>query len=88
MFFNNCIEKNQNQTHFEEGTSESLYYLALISPCIYATMSIIKKLQYNFPKMRGGVEGRLDFFRKFIRFGSVTLPLPVPFPNPSKICKI
>ena len=22
MFFNNCIEKNQNKTHFEEGTSE------------------------------------------------------------------
>ena len=25
--------------------------------------------------MRGGVEGRLEFFRKFIRFCSVTLPL-------------
>ena len=24
VFFNNCIEKNQNKTHFEEGTSESL----------------------------------------------------------------
>ena len=23
MFFNNCIEKNKNKTHFEEGTSES-----------------------------------------------------------------
>ena len=22
-FFNNCIEKNQKKTHFEEGTSES-----------------------------------------------------------------
>ena len=55
MFCNNCIEKNQNQTHFEKGTSESLYYLALIPPCIYAaTISIIKKLQYNFPKMKGG----------------------------------
>ena len=30
MFFNNFIEKNQNQTHFEEGTSESFYYLALV----------------------------------------------------------
>ena len=28
-FFNNCIEKNQNKTHFEEGTSVSLYYLAI-----------------------------------------------------------
>ena len=25
--------------------------------------------------MRGGVEGRLEFFQKFIRFGSATLPL-------------
>ena len=29
-------------------------------------------MQYDFPKMRGGVEGCLEFFRKFIRFGSVT----------------
>ena len=26
-------------------------------------------------RLGGGVEGRLEFFRKFIRFGSVTLPL-------------
>ena len=34
-------------------------------------------MQYNFPKRRGGagVEGRLEFFRKFIRFGGLTLPL-------------
>ena len=25
-----------------------------------------KKLHYNFPEMRGGDEGRLDFFQKFI----------------------
>ena len=36
-----------------------------------------KKLQYDFQKGGGGIEGRLDFLRKFIRFGSVTLPLPV-----------
>ena len=24
FFFNNCIEKHQNKTHFEEGTSQSL----------------------------------------------------------------
>ena len=40
---------------------------------IYATISVIKKLQYNFPKM-GGDEGRLEFFQKFIRIGSATLP--------------
>ena len=43
---------------------------------IYATISVIKKLQHNFLKMRGGgVEGRLEFFRKFIRFGTLTRPL-------------
>ena len=48
------LRKDKNKTHFEEGTSESLYYLAIIPPRIYATISIIKNLQYNFPKMRGG----------------------------------
>ena len=34
-----------------------------------------KKLQYNFPKMRGGgVKGHLEFFRKFIDFGTLTRP--------------
>ena len=36
------------------------YYLAIILPCIYATTSIIKKLEHNFPKMRG-VESRWYF---------------------------
>ena len=34
--------------------------------------------QYNFPKMRGGVKGRLELFRKFIRFGNVLRPLVTP----------
>ena len=34
-----------------------------------------KKLQHNFPKMRGEVEGRLEFFQKIIRFGAAILPL-------------
>ena len=34
-----------------------------------------KNLQHNFPKMRGGVKGRLELFRKFIRFGGGRLPL-------------
>ena len=47
----------------------------------YLTMKLIqsvaslKKLQHNFPKMRG-VKGRLELFRKFIRFGWGRLPLP------------
>ena len=31
-----------------------------------------KKLQYDFPKMRGG---EVELFRKFIRFGGGRLPL-------------
>ena len=34
------------------------------------------KLQYNFTKTRWGIEGHLEFFRKFIWFGSVTHPQP------------
>ena len=36
-----------------------------------------KKLQHNFPKMsgEGGVKGRLELFRKFIRFGRGMRPL-------------
>ena len=35
-----------------------------------------KKLQHNFPKMRGGgVKGRLEIFQNFISFGSLTRPL-------------
>ena len=121
MFFNNCIEKNQNKTHFEEGSSSHTslrdrsryqirwifrkvsnsswspptptsqngphlwqssacisYYLALVPSLIYLTISIIKYLQHNFPKLKGrggGGEGRLDFFRKFTRFGAAILPL-------------
>ena len=36
-----------------------------------------QNLQYNFPKMRGGVKGYLEFFRKFIRSGNLTRPLDV-----------
>ena len=64
MFFNNCIEKNQNKTHFEEGTSESLYYLAIIPPLIYATISVMKNLQHNFPKMRVGGSKPFGIFPK------------------------
>ena len=36
----------------------------------------MKNPQHDFPKMRGGgVKGRLELFRKFIRFGMGMLPL-------------
>ena len=51
-------------------------YIADFGPLYRASSDVYrKKLQYNFPKMRGGgVEGRLECFRKFIQFGSATLP--------------
>ena len=39
MFFSTIV----HLTHFEECTSDSLYYLAIIPPRIYATLFIIKK---------------------------------------------
>ena len=43
-----------------------------------SVMNFGKNLQHNFPKMSGGgVKGRLELFRKFIRFGRVKLPLAV-----------
>ena len=39
-------------------------------------MNFGKKLQYDFPQMRGGgVNGHLELFQKFIRFGGARLPL-------------
>ena len=41
IFFNNCFEKNQNKTHYEEDSSshnslrDGSYYLAIIPPCNY-----------------------------------------------------
>ena len=39
-----------------------------------SVMNFGKNLQHNFLKMRGGVKGRLELFRKFIRFGVARLP--------------
>ena len=41
-----------------------------------ATISIIKNCNMIFQKSGGGVKDRLEFFRKFMRFGSGTLPFP------------
>ena len=77
MFFTNCIEANQNGPYLWKSSACILYYLALIPPCIYATISIIKKMQYNF-QMPFGI------FQKFIRFGSRTLALALDFQGYSK----
>ena len=43
---------------------------------INATIYVMKNLQHNFPKIRGGVvEGCLEVFQKFIQNGTVKRPL-------------
>ena len=49
------------------------YYPAIISPHLYTTISVIK-IAIKFSKSEGGGEGRLELFRKFIRFDIFTLP--------------
>ena len=45
-----------------------------------SVMNFGKHLQYDFPKMRGrGFKGRLELFRKFIRFGRGMRPLVFMF---------
>ena len=56
----------QNGPYLWKSCACISYYLVIISPCIYTTISVIKNLQHNFPKMRRG--GRRPF-------GSGTLPL-------------
>ena len=40
-------------------------------------MNFRKILQYDFPKIEGGVKDRLELFRKFIHFGGGRHPLGV-----------
>ena len=44
----------QNGPYLWKSCACISHYLAIIPPCIYATISIIKNLQHNFPKMRRG----------------------------------
>ena len=43
--------------------------------------------QHDFPKMRGGIKGRLELFRKFIRFGRGMLPLHIHILNDRSLKK-
>ena len=49
-------------------------YIADFGPLKRAFFGRFPKMQYNFLKMRGGIAGRLEISRKFIQFGSATLP--------------
>ena len=60
------------------------YYLAYAS-FKNATISITKKCNIIFQNL-GGVKGRLEFFQKFIRFGTGILPLLMPPPLSCTFC--
>ena len=55
----------QNGPHLWKSCACISYYLALVPPCIYSTISIIKKMCNIIFR----IKGRLEFFRKFIWFG-------------------
>ena len=62
MFFSTIVLRKIKTRHtLKKAYACISYCLALIPPCIYATISIIKK-------------NCLEFFQKFIPFGSVTHP--------------
>ena len=66
MFFSTIILKLTDNKWYQLILTDTIWPMP---PCINATISIMKSLQYrqyNFPKMRvGGVKGRLKFFQKF-----------------------
>ena len=63
-FFNNCIEKNQNKTHFEEGMCMHFILSGPHTSLHICNHIHYKKLQYNFPKMRVGGQRPFRFFPK------------------------
>ena len=55
MFLSTIVLRKSKTRHtWKKACACISYYLVLIHPCKYVTISIIKKLQHNFPKMRGG----------------------------------
>ena len=54
----------QNGLYLWKSCACISYYLALVPPYIYSTISIIKKLKHNFPKMRGGGQRPYGIFSK------------------------
>ena len=45
------VFRTQNGPHLWKGIS---YYMALVHPCIYPTITMIRNLQHNFPEIWGG----------------------------------
>ena len=67
-WFQGCIEKNQNKAH--SSSQNSLKGRVTLPNRVHIHY---KKMQHNFPKMRGA-ENHLEFFRKFIQIGAAILP--------------
>ena len=75
MFFSTIVLRKIKTRHtLKKACACISYYLALIPPCKYATISIKKFATYFFQKWGLGIKGRLEFFQKFICFGRGTLP--------------
>ena len=72
----------QNGPHLWKSYACISYYLALVPPCIYSTISITKNLQHNFPNMKGGLKA-VWIFSDF----SSDLAQP-SFPKPLDQCEI
>ena len=82
------IEATQICYHFSRGFQSNLSRAAefneehdkiagttrwLVSSGLFTLAILSRNPQYDFPKMRG-VKGRLELFRKFIRFGDTICP--------------
>ena len=66
MFFSTIVlRKIKTRQPLKKACACISYYLALIPPCINATISIRKNQQYDFPKMRGGGRRPFGFFPKY-----------------------
>ena len=52
---------SQNGPYLWKSCACISYYPVLVPPCKYSTISIKKKLQHDFPKMRGGAKAVWDF---------------------------
>ena len=69
MFFNNCIEKIKTRHTLNKACVCISYYLALMYTSLHICNHIhYKKLQHNFPKMRGGgAKAVWNFSKKSLR---------------------
>ena len=79
MFLSTIVLRKSKTRHtLKKACTCISYYLVLIPPCIYVTISIIKKMQHNFPKMRGGSKAVWNFSKNSSDL--VAWPFPKSYP--------